>query len=638
MAGPTLRGARGLGNNKAGTIAASSKSTEAVNPSDDWDAEEQRLWKPKVALRTKENTRSTLGKVPPRSLSSQGARVPLALHPTPDELPIIGPRKRALVEEPQDANLHHRLRSLPPQPHPQPLQSSSEQPRTDINRQHWMPDQLCKQCYSCELAFTMFRRRHHCRLCGQVFCNSCSAFFVPATSALPPANGGALLEGALPVASIVVSSPTLRVCKLCYDQVSLKGIANPVAVGTESDRVEKHDPQPESGPPVSSSSAWTSWSLGDGDADALPSIAEHVQSRQLSVIATESSNTDNVHASEATAPLTSTAAPPSAGSDTHSMTLLHRQGTQFTGHCAAEHLEQVARDLLRVHAPSLWQNALHGNSTSQETKWVDKLLSLATKCVSTVDPNVKKGDLIDIRPYVKIKVVPGGSLDDCAYMSGVMFRKTVSHKYMAKELSDPRIMLLSGGIEFTRRENRIASLETLFEQEEKYLEILVGKIIKYKPDVLLVGRSVSRKAQELLFKAGVVLVQYVKPALLNRISRQTGATVISSTDHVMSQFGSSVLGRCRRFRLVTFRDNEIWDGAETSSDESSENKRRSIPVLLTQSDLTNPERQAVLAANKLGDGALDGSEAVKMGLAGRGVARNFILLEGCPKNLVRRLA
>jgi len=64
-----------------------------------------------------------------------------------------------------------------------------------------------------------------------------------------------------------------------------------------------------------------------------------------------------------------------------------------------------------------------------------------------------------------------------------MFRKTVSHKRMAKQIDNPRILLLSGGIEFTRTENRIASLETLFEQEEKYMEILVSKILKLKPDV-----------------------------------------------------------------------------------------------------------------------------------------------------------
>lgn len=27
----------------------------------------------------------------------------------------------------------------------------------------WMPDRLCKLCYGCEDAFTMYRRKHHCK-------------------------------------------------------------------------------------------------------------------------------------------------------------------------------------------------------------------------------------------------------------------------------------------------------------------------------------------------------------------------------------------------------------------------------------------------------------------------------------------
>lgn len=212
---------------------------------------------------------------------------------------------------------------------------------------------------------------------------------------------------------------------------------------------------------------------------------------------------------------------------------------------------------------------------------------------------------------------------------------------MAKEILNPKIMLLSGGIEFTRTENRIASLHTLLEQEGKYMEILVGRILKLKPDVLCVGRSVSRRALELLLKANVVLVQHVKSQLMSRISRQTGATIISSTDHIMNQFGAHVLGKCNRFRLVTFRDTEIWvdplddDGdidAPATTDPNN-TQQRSIRALLKNPDLSNHERQAVLAANMLGDGVVDGAEAVKCGLAKRGVAQTYVMLEGCPKHL-----
>lgn len=33
-------------------------------------------------------------------------------------------------------------------------------------------------CYDCGVAFSFFRRRHHCRLCGQIFCFECSERFI----------------------------------------------------------------------------------------------------------------------------------------------------------------------------------------------------------------------------------------------------------------------------------------------------------------------------------------------------------------------------------------------------------------------------------------------------------------------------
>ena len=203
---------------------------------------------------------------------------------------------------------------------------------------------------------------------------------------------------------------------------------------------------------------------------------------------------------------------------------------------------------------------------------------------------------------------------------------------MAKEISNPRIMLLSGGIEFTRTENRIASLDTLLEQESKYMEILVGKILKLKPDVLMVGRLVSRKAQELLLKARVVLLQHVKSTLLNRISRQTGATIISSTDHIMNNFGAHILGKCHRFRFIVARDNEVWIDTDVL-DNPPNPRQRNIRALLEDPALSNHKRQAALAAHLLGENVLDGTEAVKCGLAKRGVAQTYVMLEGCPKNL-----
>lgn len=40
----------------------------------------------------------------------------------------------------------------------------------------WMPDGHAKECPFCKRSFTLTRRRHHCRLCGDIMCDKCSQF------------------------------------------------------------------------------------------------------------------------------------------------------------------------------------------------------------------------------------------------------------------------------------------------------------------------------------------------------------------------------------------------------------------------------------------------------------------------------
>lgn len=46
-------------------------------------------------------------------------------------------------------------------------------------KKFWMPDSVSKECYDCGEKFTAFRRKHHCRVCGQIFCSQCCNREVP---------------------------------------------------------------------------------------------------------------------------------------------------------------------------------------------------------------------------------------------------------------------------------------------------------------------------------------------------------------------------------------------------------------------------------------------------------------------------
>jgi hypothetical protein len=41
------------------------------------------------------------------------------------------------------------------------------------NDPQWMPDNLAAWCMDCNVPFKMFKRRHHCRRCGKIFCADC---------------------------------------------------------------------------------------------------------------------------------------------------------------------------------------------------------------------------------------------------------------------------------------------------------------------------------------------------------------------------------------------------------------------------------------------------------------------------------
>lgn len=73
-----------------------------------------------------------------------------------------------------------------------------------LSRDFWMPDQSCRVCYECDSQFTLFNRRHHCRLCGRIFCGQCTANSVPA----PSVESSSSWE----------EREKIRVCNYCFKQ------------------------------------------------------------------------------------------------------------------------------------------------------------------------------------------------------------------------------------------------------------------------------------------------------------------------------------------------------------------------------------------------------------------------------------
>ncbi|XP_051131111.1 1-phosphatidylinositol-3-phosphate 5-kinase FAB1B-like isoform X2 [Andrographis paniculata] len=82
-----------------------------------------------------------------------------------------------------------------------------------MSRDFWMPDASCRVCYECDSPFNIINRKHHCRLCGRVFCARCTTNSVLSSSSDEFAAGR------------VGDGDRIRVCNFCLTQRKQQSVA-----------------------------------------------------------------------------------------------------------------------------------------------------------------------------------------------------------------------------------------------------------------------------------------------------------------------------------------------------------------------------------------------------------------------------
>lgn len=66
--------------------------------------------------------------------------------------------------------------------------------------------------------------------------------------------------------------------------------------------------------------------------------------------------------------------------------------------------------------------------TKFSSKWGSLIVDLAVKAVRCVYSKDANDNIeIDVKRYAKIEKIPGGILEDCMVLDGVMFNKDVTH-------------------------------------------------------------------------------------------------------------------------------------------------------------------------------------------------------------------
>ncbi|XP_005874265.1 PREDICTED: 1-phosphatidylinositol 3-phosphate 5-kinase isoform X4 [Myotis brandtii] len=202
------------------------------------------------------------------------------------------------------------------------------------------------------------------------------------------------------------------------------------------------------------------------------------------------------------------------------------------------------------HMMALLQQLLHSESLSPS--WRDIIVSLVCQVVQTVRPDVKnRDDDMDIRQFVHIKKIPGGKKFDSVVVNGFVCTKNIAHKKMNSCIKNPKILLLKCSIEYLyREETKFTCIDPIVLQEREFLKNYVQRIVDVRPTLVLVEKTVSRIAQDMLLEHGITLVINVKSQVLERISRMTQGDLVMSMDQLLTK---PHLGTCHKFYMQIFQ-------------------------------------------------------------------------------------
>ncbi|XP_035532658.1 1-phosphatidylinositol 3-phosphate 5-kinase isoform X2 [Morone saxatilis] len=208
------------------------------------------------------------------------------------------------------------------------------------------------------------------------------------------------------------------------------------------------------------------------------------------------------------------------------------------------------------HMMALLQQLLYSESLS--LSWRDIIVPVVRQVVQTVRPDVRNcDDDMDIRQLVHIKKIPGGRKFDSTVVNGFVCTKSIAHKKMNPYIKNPKILLLKCSIEYLyREETKFTCIDPIVLQEREFLKNYVQRIVDVRPNLVLVEKTVSRIAQDMLLEHGITLVINVKPQVLDRVSRMTQGDLVMSMDQLLTK---PRLGTCHKFYMqpFTLANNEV---------------------------------------------------------------------------------
>ena len=173
--------------------------------------------------------------------------------------------------------------------------------------------------------------------------------------------------------------------------------------------------------------------------------------------------------------------------------------------------------------------AMTGKGTEKARRPLAELIVSAVK-------QVEEDGEID-KDHIKIEKKDGAVVDESTLVQGVIIDKERVHPGMPAKVEDAKIALLNSAIEVKETEVdaeiRItdpAQMQAFIEQEEQMIRDMINKIEDSGANVLFCQKGIDDLAQHYLAKAGIMAVRRVKKSDMEKLSKATGAKVVTNIE------------------------------------------------------------------------------------------------------------
>jgi thermosome len=186
--------------------------------------------------------------------------------------------------------------------------------------------------------------------------------------------------------------------------------------------------------------------------------------------------------------------------------------------------------------------------TSMASKLVandaQKLSNIVVEAVLSVAEKLKEagGDKIKVDiDNIKVEKKAGASIHDTQLVHGIVLDKEIVHATMPKRVDDARIALLNCPIEIEKTEmsaeiriNQPQQMQKFLDEENNMLKSMVNKIKLSGANVVLCQKGIDDIAQHYLGKEGILAVRRIKESDMTKLSKATGARMITNIDELSS--------------------------------------------------------------------------------------------------------